>query len=328
MRRREFIAGIGGAAAVAWPRAPRAQERVRRLGVTTGTAVNDPDADARIAACLQALQKLGWTEGRNLTVMSRAGGGSADTQRKVSAELVAWSPDAILAQGGTAVFHLLQATRTVPIIFAIVPDPVGSGFVRSLSQPGRNATGFMQYEYSLTGKWVELLKQIAPRVTRAAVLWDPSAAAGIGQFAVIQSVAPSVGVDVFPIDLRDLADAERTIAEFAERPNGGMIATSGPLTAIHRKRIVALQAKHQLPTVYNNRYFVQDGGLVSYGADLTDQFRRAASYIDRIFKGEKPGDLPVQAPTKYELAVNLKTAKALGLDVPQSLLASANEVIE
>jgi putative ABC transport system substrate-binding protein len=301
---------------------------VRRLGVFIGTAADDADTKDRIAGFLQILGQLGWTEGRNLSVELRAGSGNAEVMRKNATELLAWAPDVILAQGGSSVSALLQQTRTVPVVFTIVPDPIGSGFVKSLSRPGGNATGFMQFEYSLTGKWAELLKQIAPNVTRAVVLWDPSVPAGIGQFAVIQSVAPSLGIDVTPVDLRDIPEAERTIADFSRQPNGGMIITAGPLGSIHRDLIVRLAAQHRLPAAYSNRYFVDLGGLASYGADLADPFRRAASYVDRVLKGEKPGDLPVQAPTKYELVINLKTAKALGITVPATLLARADQVID
>ena len=256
-----------------------------------------------------------------------AAGNAADT-RKYAAELVALAPDVILAAGAAVTGPLLQATRTVPVVFAIVPDPVGAGFVESLSRPGGNATGFMLFEYSLCGKWLELLKEIAPRVTRAAVLRDPAITAGIGQFAVIQSVVPSVGVDVSPVNMRDAAEIERDVAAFARSANGGLILTASALSAVHRDLIITLAARYKLPAVYFERYFVAGGGLISYGPKLLDQFRQAASYVDRILKGEKPADLPVQAPTKYELAINLKTAKALGLEVPATVLARADEVIE
>jgi putative ABC transport system substrate-binding protein len=329
MERREFITVLGGAVA-AWPLAARAQqgERVRRMGVITGTAEGDLETQARTAALLQGLAQLGWTDGRNMQIDIRFGGGDAERIRKSAAELVALAPDVIFATGSASVAAMLQATRTVPIVFAIVPDPVGSGFVNSLSRPGGNATGFMQFEYSLSGKWLELLKQIAPGVTRAAVLWDPAITAGIGQFAVIQSVAPSVGVEVSPINVRDASEIERAVARFAQSSNGGLIVTASALSVVHRNLIIALALRHKLPAVYFNRSLVTDGGLISYGANLIDQYRQAASYVDRILKGEKPADLPVQAPTKYELVINLKTAKALGLDIPASVLARADEVIE
>ena len=328
MRRRAFIALAGGAAA--WPLAPRAQqgERIRRIGVLTGTAADDPEGQARIAAFLQRLQQLGWTDGHDVRIDYRWSAGDPDLGRRYAAELVALAPDVMLAGGGATVPSLLQATRTVPIVFANVPDPVGSGIVKSLARPGGNATGFMQFEYSLSGKWLELLKQIAPGVTRAAVLRDPANVAGIGQFAIIQSVAPSLGVDVSAINLRDAGEIERAVAAFARSPNGGLILTSSALSARHRELIIALAARYKLPAVYVRRYYVATGGLISYGVDWLDQYRRAAGYVDRILKGEKPADLPVQAPTKYELAINLKTAKALGLDVPPMLLARADEVIE
>ncbi len=327
MRRREFITLLGGAAA--WPHLARAQQpdRMRRIGVLIG-ATDDQEMQARLAAFRQALQQLGWTDGRNVRIDTRWGVANADDIRKYAAELVALAPDVILAGGNAPVERLIQATRTVPIVFAIVLDPVGSGIVDSLSRPGGNATGFMQFEYSLTAKWLELLKQVAPAVTRAAVLRDSTLAAGIGQFAVIQSVAPSVGVEVSPINGRDASEIERAIAAFARTSNGGLIVTSSALAGVHRDLIIALAARHKLPTVHPNRASVTGGGLISYGADLVDQYRRAAGYVDRILKGEKPADLPVQAPTKYELVINLKTARALGLEVPTSLLARADEVIE
>ena len=298
------------------------------MGVITGTAEGDLETQARTAALLQGLARLGWTDGRNMQIDIRFGGGDAERIRKSAAELVALAPDVIFATGSASVAAMLQATRTVPIVFAIVPDPIGSGFVSSLSRPGGNATGFMQFEYSLSGKWLELLKQIAPGVTRAAVLWDPAITAGIGQFAVIQSVAPSVGVEVSPVNVRDASEIEREVARFAQSSNGGLIVTASALSVVHRNLIIALALRHKLPAVYFNRSLVTDGGLISYGANLIDQYRQAASYVDRILKGEKPADLPVQAPTKYELVINLKTAKALGLDIPASVLARADEVIE
>ena len=326
--RREFISAFGGAAA-AWPLMARAQqgERVRRIGVLSGAAAGDPGTQLFYSALLQGLQQLGWTDGRNIHIDARYAAGNVTDLRKYASELVALAPDVIVALGPT-VGPLLQATSTVPIIFVIVPDPVGAGFVESLSRPGGNTTGFMQFEYSLCGKWLELLKEIAPSVTRAAVLRDPTDPSGIGQFAVIQSVAPVVGVDVSPINLRDAAEIERAVAAFAQTANGGLIVTATALAAVRRELIIALAAQHRLPAVYFERYFVANGGLISYGPNFVDQFRRAAGYVDRILKGEKPADLPVQAPTKYELAINLKTAKALGLVIPPTVLSRADEVIE
>jgi ABC-type uncharacterized transport system substrate-binding protein len=329
MRRREFITLVG--ATIAWPLAARAQqgERVRRIGVLTGgPRPDDPDAQANVAAFLEGLQKLGWVDGRNVRFEYRWGLGQADAIRRQAAELVALAPDVILSSGTASLAPLMQATPAVPIVFVNVADPVGAGFVDSLSRPGGNTTGFMQFEYELSAKWLELLKQIAPNVTRAAVLRDPDLPSGIGQFAVIQSVARAVGVEVRPVSLRDPAETERAVAAFARSPNGGLVVTSSALTARHRGLIIALAARHKLPAVYYRRYFVTTGGLISYGYDLVDQFRSAAGYVDRILKGEKPADLPVQAPTRYELVINLKTAKALGLDVPATLLARADEVIE
>jgi putative ABC transport system substrate-binding protein len=313
----------------AWPFAARAQqsERMRRIGVLMSQA-DDPLGQARVKAFQQGLQQLGWTDGRNVRIDYRWAAGTVENSRKYAAELVALAPDVILAMGGTT-GPMLQATRTVPIVFTVTSDPVGSGFVASLSRPGGNATGFMLFEYSLSAKWVELLKQIAPGVTRAAVLRDAAITSGIGQFSVIQSVAPSVGVEVSPINLRDDADEiEQSVSAFARLGYGGLIVAAGPLAVVHRDLIITLAARRKLPAVYYERTFVIGGGLISYGPDLIDQFRRAAAYVDRILKGEKPADMPVQAPTKYELVINLKTAKALGLTVPQSLLARADEVIE
>ena len=328
LKRREFITLLGGAVA-AWPLAARAQqpERMRRIGVLAPTAPDDAEAQTRFAALRQGLQRFGWIEGRNLQIDARWGAGDAGAVGSAATELAALAPDVIVASGSAAA-AILQATRTVPIVFVSVPDPVGSGFVESLAQPGGNATGFIMFEYGLSAKWLELLKEIAPSVTRAAVLRDPAIVAGIGQFAVIQSAAPSVGVDVSAINMRDGAEIERAVTAFARRPNGGLILTASALAAIHRDLVVSLAARYKLPAVYITRYFVAGGGLVSYGPDFVDQYRRAAEYVDRILKGEKPADLPVQAPTKYELVINLKTAKALGLDVPPTLLARADEVIE
>jgi putative ABC transport system substrate-binding protein len=327
LKRREFITLLGSAAA--WPLAARAQqaERVRRIGVIVG-GPNDLLRQARHAAFLQALQQLGWTEGRDVHIDARWFSGNPAEMRRYVAELVALAPDVIFTAGSAAIGPMLEATRTVPIVFAIVPDPVGSGYVKSLSRPGGNATGFMMFEYSLCGKWPALLKEIAPHTTRAAVLRDPAVPAGIGQFAVIQSVAGSVGVDVIPVDLSDAANLARELADFAQSANGGLILTAGALSALHRDLIITLAARHKLPAVYQERTYAEAGGLISYGPNFLDEFRRAAGYVDRILKGEKPADLPVQAPTKYELTINLKTTKALGLKLPATLLARADEVIE
>jgi putative tryptophan/tyrosine transport system substrate-binding protein len=330
VKRRTFITLLGGAAA-AWPLAARAQQadRVRRIGALIGApSADNPDAQANIRAFLQVLQQLGWTDGRNVRIDIRWGAGNADDIRKYAAELAALAPDVIFASGTASVGPMLQATRTVPIVFANVADPVGAGFVDSLARPGGNASGFIQFEYSLSGKWLELLKQIAPGVTRAAVLRDPAITSGIGQFAVIQSVAPSVGVEVSAINVRDAGEIERAVTAFARSSNGGLIVTASALAVLHRQLIIALAARHKLPAVYYRRYFVTSGGLISYGYDVVEQFRGAAGYVDRILKGATPADLPVQAPTKYELVINLKTANALGLEIPTTVLARADEVIE
>jgi|GraSoi_2013_60cm_1033757.scaffolds.fasta_scaffold14695_2 putative ABC transport system substrate-binding protein len=329
LRRREFLTLLAGAAA-AWPLVARAQqgERKRRIGVLMNLTANDPEALRRMRAFEQGLQQLGWTEGGNVGIHTRWGAGSADRFRTYAIELVALKPDVVLAAAGATMPSLLQATRTVPIVFVLVPDPVGAGFVEGLARPGGNATGFTNFEYGLSGKWLELLKEIAPRVTRAAVLRDSSEPAGIGQWGAIQSMAPSLGVEVGLIGVRDADEIERGIAAFARGSNGGLIVTGSAPAAVNREMIIALAARHRLPAVYPNRYFASDGGLISYGPDAIDPFRRAAGYVDRILKGEKPADLPVQAPTKYELVINLKTAKALGLDMPPSVLARADEVIE
>jgi putative ABC transport system substrate-binding protein len=327
MKRREFITLLGGAA-VTWPPTGHAQQsdRMPRIGVLTGA--DAAETDGTMAAFLQGLQQLGWTDGRNLRIDTRRGGGDAERIRKYASELAALAPNVIVASGTVTMPPLLQATRTVPIVFVNVADPVGAGFVDSLSRPGGNDTGFIQFEYSLSGKWVELLKQIAPGVTRAAVLRDAAITSGIGQFAVIQAVAPSVGIEVTPVNVRDSGEIERAVAAFARFGNGGLIVTGSALSAFHRDLMVMLAVRHRLPAVYYRRLHVARGGLISYGPDLADQFRRAAAYVDRILKGEKPADLPVQTPTKYELVINLKTAKALGLTVSPSLLARADEVIE
>jgi putative ABC transport system substrate-binding protein len=332
MRRRDFIAlsGGAGAAALLGPRAARAQQpdQMRRIGVLIGVAKDDPDVQTRYAAFLQRLQQLGWIEGRNLRIDTRWAAGNAADTRKYAAELVALAPEVIVSFGSQNVGPLLQATRTVPIVFAVVVDPVGAGLVDNLSRPGGNATGFMMFEYSLCGKWLELLKQIAPGLTRAAVLRDPAIAAGIGQFAVIESVAPSAGMEVSPVNVSDAGEIERGVTAFARSANGGLIVTPSAQAIVHHDLIITLAARHNLPAVYSERTFAAAGGLISYGPNYIDQYRQAAGYADRILKGEKPGDLPVQAPTKYELAVNLKTAKALGLTIPPSVLARADEVIE
>ena len=289
---------------------------MRRIGGLSGIAADDPESQARIEAFVEALQHLGWTAGGNVRIDHRWGGGDADSIRKQAVELAALAPDVILATGGPATEQLFRATRTVPIVFVIVPDPVGSGLVNRLSRPGGNVTGFMAYEYSLSGKWLEVLKQTAPGVTQAAVLRDPATPHGIDQFAIIQSMAGSLSVEVIPINVGNATEIAQAIDAFARESNGGLIVTPGPWTATHRELIVTLAARHKLPAVYGARYFVADGGLISYGPNYVDQFRRAAAYVDRILKGERPADLPVQAPTKYELVINLKTAKALGLEVP------------
>jgi putative ABC transport system substrate-binding protein len=328
MKRREFITLLGGTAA-AWPLLAGAQpaEHVRRIGVLMNQPANDPESRARAAAFLEALQQKGWTDGGNVRIDVRWDAGTIDNARRMAAEVVALAPDVILASGVTALMAL-RAHRPIPQVFAVVPDPVGAGFVESLAQPGGNVTGFMQFEYSLSGKWLELLKEIAPAVTRAAVLRDAEISAGIGQFAVIQAVAPSVGVDVQPIDMRDAAEIERAVTAFARKPNGGLIVTASPSALVHRELVAALAIRHKLPSVHSNRPLVASGGLVSYGANFADLYRGAAGYVDRILKGEKPADLPVQAPTRYEMVVNLKTAKAINLIVPSSVLTRADEVIE
>ena len=329
IRRREFITLLGGAAA-AWPVTARAQQqpkRMRRVGVFINPVVDDPVTQARLAAFVEGLQQLGWTDGRNVRIDTRWSAGNPDDTRKYAAELVALAPDVILVNGSAATGPLLQATRTVPIVFVNVVDPVGAGFVKSLSRPDGNATGFISFEFGLSGKWLELLKEIAPRVTRVAVIRDPLTS-GTGQFGAIQAVAPSFGVEVSPVDPRDAGEIERAIMAFARSATGGLIVTGSSLAVIHRNLIVTLAAQHKLPAVYWDRTHVTLGGLIAYGPDRIDQYRRAASYVDRILKGERPDELPVQAPTKYELVINLKTAKALDLTVPAALIARADEVIE
>jgi putative tryptophan/tyrosine transport system substrate-binding protein len=329
MRRREFITVLGGAAAV-WPFAVRAQQRekMRRIGALMPYAANDPQVQIRNAAFLQGLQQLGWTVGQNVQIDYRWSGGNLDDTRRYAAELVALAPDLIFAPGTSTVGPLLQATRSVPIVFVLVPDPVGAGVVNSLARPGGNATGFTSYDYGIGAKWLEVLKEIAPSVTRAAVIRDPAVAAGLGYWAAIQSVSPSAAIEVSPVTPNNAGEIERAVAAFARSPNGGLIVTGSARTVLHRDLIITLAARHKLPAVYYDHYYVAAGGLISYGSDLVDQYRRAAAYVDRILKGEKPANLPVQAPTKYELVINLKTAKALGLEVPPTVLARATEVIE
>jgi ABC-type uncharacterized transport system substrate-binding protein len=329
VRRRAFISLLGGAAA-AWPLAARAQqrERMRRIGVLLPATADDPQRQVWFGAFLQGLAQSDWIIDRNVQIDTRWATANVDAVRRHAAELAALAPDVILASGASTVGPLLQATRTVPIVFAAVADPVGAGFVNSLARPGGNATGFMAFEYSISGKWLELLKQIAPSVTRVAVLRDSSITSGIGQFGVIQAMAPLLMVEVSHVNVHDATEIERSLMSFARFSNGGAIITAGGLPYIHLNLIVKLAAQHRLPAVYFERAFVAAGGLISYGPDLVDQFRRAAGYVDRILKGEKPADLPVQAPTKYELVINLKTAKTLGLEVPTTLLARADEVIE
>jgi len=327
MRRREFITLLGGAAA--WSVAARAQQGggMRRIGVLITFPANDLEGLTRLTAFSQALQQLGWTDGRNVRIDTHWGSLNADV-RKSAAELVEFAPDVILTSSSVATAAMLQATRTIPIVFTIVIDPVGAGYVDNLARPGGNATGFTIYEYSMSGKWLELLKAIAPGLTRAMVLRDPAVASGPGQFAAIQAVAPSLGVELRPVDVRDAGEVERAITAFGQNANSGLIVTGSTGAAVHRELIIALAARHRLPAIYNGRFWPAAGGLMSYGPDFLDQFRRAAGYVDRILKGEKPGELPVQAPTKYELIINLRTAKALGLTVPNTLLATADEVIE
>jgi putative ABC transport system substrate-binding protein len=328
LRRRQFITLLAGTAA--WPLIVHGQqaERMRRIGVLTNLIENDPEGQSRTAAFLKELEQSGWADGRNVRIDHRWTAGDPDRIRTYAAELVALAPDVILATGGPTVGPLLQATRIVPIVFTITVDPVGAGYVESLAQPGGNATGFTSYEYSIGAKWLELLKEIAPRIQQVAVIRDSMIAAGTGMFGAIQSVAPSVGVEVRAAGVRDVGEIERVITAFAHLSNGGLIVTGSALAAVHRDLIIMLAARHKLPAIYFQRFFVTAGGLMAYGPDFVDQYRRAAGYVDRILRGAKPADLPVQAPTKYELAINLKTAKALGLDIPATVLARADEVIE
>ena len=327
MRRREFILLLGGAAAGGLSLSTNAEQSgMRRIGILMN--FDDSDLRAQHTAFLQFLQQLGWTNGRNVQIETRWANGEPAEIRKYATELATLAPDVIVVTGTAAMAPMLQATRTLPIVFVNVADPIGAGFVRNMAHPGGNVTGFIQFEYSLSGKWAELLKQIAPDVARIAVLRDPTITAGIGQFAVIQSVAPSLGMDVTAIDMRDAQEIERDLVTFAQSPHGGLILTASALAVTHRELIITLAAKYKLPAVYYRRYFTDTGGLMSYGYDVLQEYRGIASYVDRILKGEKPADLPVQAPTKYELVINLKTAKALGLAVPPSVRARADEVIE
>jgi ABC-type uncharacterized transport system substrate-binding protein len=330
VKRREFITLLG--AAFGWPLAADAQqdERLRRIGwLAGGLAANDPESRARSEAFVQALRELGWTEGHNMRIEYRWGAANVEANRQQATELVALAPDVVLATASQSVHALQQASRTVPIVFVQVPDPVGAGFVDSLARPGGNATGFTTFEYGIGAKWLELLKEIAPGVKRVAVLRDPTNPAGIGQWGAIQSVAPSFGVELSAVNMRsETGEIERDVAAFARQPNSGLILTASAGAAARRDRLIAMAARHKLPAVYPWRYHITSGGLISYGPDTIEPYRRAASYVDRILRGEKPADLPVQAPTKYELVINLKTAKALGIEVPPTLLARADEVIE
>jgi putative tryptophan/tyrosine transport system substrate-binding protein len=328
MKRREFITLLGGAAA--WPLAARAQqpERIRRIGVLMSLAAGDPEAQGRLVAFVQGLQELGWSVGRNVRLDIRWAAGEPELFRRYAAELVALAPDVILGAVTSSVRALLEVSRTVPIVFASATDPVGGGLVASLARPGGNVTGFSVQEFGLRAKSLELLKELAPRTARVAVLRDSTTTGGIAQFAAVQTAALALGVELTSIDLRYAGEIERIVAEFARQANGGLIVTTGAGAEAHRELIVKLAARHRLPAIYPYRYWVSGGGLMSYGPDVFDQYRRAATYVDRILKGEKPADLPVQQPTKFELAINLKTAKALGLDVPPTLLARADEVIE
>jgi putative ABC transport system substrate-binding protein len=329
MRRRQFITLLGGAA-VAWPLVARAQEpeRMRRIGVLMAINADDAEAQARIAAFVRGLQQLGWTVGKNVRIDYRLAGIDADTLRKNAAELVALAPDVILAQSSPTIAPLLQATHTVPIVFTLIADPVGAGYVESLAHPGGNATGFTVFEYAIGGKWLELLKEIAPRVTRVAVVREAAVAAGPAQFGAAQTVAPSLGMELRPVDTRSAGEIDRAITAFARGANSGLLVTGSSSATLHRDLIVSLAAQYRLPAVYFTRFFVTAGGLISYGPDYVDQFRRASGYVDRILKGAKPADLPVLQSTKFEFVINLQTARALGLDVPPTLLARADEVIE
>ena len=329
MRRRDFITLVGGGV-TEWPLAARAQQAVgvRRIGVLMNAAADNPEFSRRLRAFVQELERLGWTDGRNLRIEYRWAAGDANRVRNYATELVALAPDILLASGGTTLGPLQLATRTVPIVFVQVPDPVGAGFVASLARPGGNATGFTQFEYGISAKRLEVLKQVAPRVSRAAVLRDRASPDGIGQFAAMQGVAPSLGVELSPVDVQDASEIEHSISTFARRSDGGLVVTASALNILHRKLIAMLAARQRIPAIYPYRFFVTGGGLISYGPDTIDPYVRAAGYVDRILKGEKPADLPVQHPTKVELVVNRNTAKALGLDVPTTVLTRADEVIE
>jgi ABC-type uncharacterized transport system substrate-binding protein len=329
MRRRDFINAVAGAAA-AWPLSVRAQqlEQVRRIGVLMNIAENDPEAAVRVSALVQALKERGWIVGTNIQFDYRWAAGDSNLYRKYAPELVALAPNVILVVGGTGTGELQRATRTIPIVFVGTTDPVNRGLIESMARPGGNTTGFIEYEFGVSGKWLELLKQIAPKVSRVMVVRDPSETSGIGQLTVIQTLAPSFGVEIAPVDARDGKEIERAVNTIARNANVGLIVTLSGSAIVHRKLLIALADRHRLPAVYPGRFFVKDGGLISYGPDPIDGFRSGATYVDRILKGEKPADLPVQAPTKYELAFNLKTAKALGLEVPPSFLASADDVVE
>jgi putative ABC transport system substrate-binding protein len=334
MHRREFIIRLGGAAVVpsgllSCPAgAQQRRGRTQRIGVLMAIAADDPESQVRLAAFAQGLAQLGWHVGQNVNVDYRWGGGNTDNMRKYAAELLALAPDVILAHSSASVAPLLQATRTVPVVFTLVADPVGGGYVNSLARPGGNVTGFTNFEYSIAGKWLELLKEIAPRVNRVGVFREPAIASGPGQFAAIQTVAPALGVEARPLDVNDAGEIERAITAFAQNANGGLIVTGSAFATVHRDVIIGLAARHRLPVVYSSRHYVASGGLISYGPDFVDQFRRAAGYVDRILRGEKPSELPVQAPVKYETVLNMKTAKALGLDVSAQVLVRADEVIE
>lgn len=329
MKRREFMGALSGALAMPWlSRSGYAQERVRRVGVLMTLAEDDPLSRQRLAAFAEILQQRGWADGRNLRIEYRWGGGNSERLRRSASELIAVAPEVIMTTGSVGLSVLLNMTRTIPVVFTIVPDPVGEGFVETLARPGGNATGFTQFEYGITGKWLDLLKEVAPVVTRVAVLREPSLPAAVAQFAALQAVAPARQVDLVPLNVRNAADIERTIAGFARSATDGLVVTSSPLTAIQRELIVAVAARHKIPAVYYTTYFVAAGGLIGYGPDFVDQYSQAGEYVDRILRGEKPGDLPVQNPIRYELAVNVKTARTLGLTVPPTLLARADVVIE